>query len=630
MSIEVEDTVSGNEPESVPPPRSRLARLLRPSDEPAWCRPVLLLVAAVAGATYGWRMDRDGLEPYYAAAVRSMSTNWHNFLYGAFDPDGMFSLDKLPGAFWPQALSVRLFGLHTWAIALPQVVEGILTVLVLHRAVRRLAGPTAGLVAAVVLALSPATVLLNRGNIADSLLILLLVLAADAMGTAIRTGRMLPLLLAGLWGGLGFQAKMAQAWLVLPALAIPYLLAAPQPVRQRLIRLGAAGAVTAVVSLSYLVLVSLTPAADRPYADGSTHNSIFEQVFGYNGIARYDPDNALQHMAVAQASVLPPTLLAEVGRLRPGPGWHRLFTGAYAMDTGWLLPVAAVALVGVLVARRGADRTDPVRAVALLWGTWLVTFAVVFSSVRQLQPYYLAVLSPAVAALVGVGVGTVAAWRAGPVVRAGAVTLVALTVGYQIGLVVSGGPGRPGWLVPTLLAAALVAVAALALAVARPRWRAVSAVFAGVAVAVAPAVTTGAVTAAALGPFDTPYEPGYYAAYTQLLATAPQQTRDRTVPALERVRGGAKYLVATSNGLLGANIIYVSGQEVLAIGGFTGTFPPPTVDQLRAIVAAGQVHLVIAVGDEDDPRIRWIAAHCRTLTTRSKVAEYYCLPVNAM
>ena len=155
--------------------------------QPAWERPVLLALTAIAGLGYAWNATGN-LEIYYAAAVRSMSMSWHNFIYGAFDPAGTVTLDKLPGAFWIQALAVRAFGFHTWVMVAPQAVEGVLTVLVLYRAVQRLAGPAAGLIAAAVVAVSPATVALNRGNISDSLMILLLVLAADAVSAAIARG----------------------------------------------------------------------------------------------------------------------------------------------------------------------------------------------------------------------------------------------------------------------------------------------------------------------------------------------------------------------------------------------------------------------------------------------------------
>jgi 4-amino-4-deoxy-L-arabinose transferase-like glycosyltransferase len=172
---------------------------------------------------------------------------------------------------------------------LPQVIEGVLTVLVLYRAVRRLAGPVAGLAAALALAAMPVTVLLGRGNVSDSLLILLLVLAADATSAALSSGKLRWLLLAGGWVGLAFQAKMVQAWLVLPGLAAAYLLAAPaERWRTRIGHVAAAGAVTVLVSLSWMTAVSLVPAHDRPYADGSRNDSLYEQVFDYNGLARID------------------------------------------------------------------------------------------------------------------------------------------------------------------------------------------------------------------------------------------------------------------------------------------------------------------------------------------------------
>jgi 4-amino-4-deoxy-L-arabinose transferase-like glycosyltransferase len=241
----------------------------------AWkWRSALALVAVLAAASYAWAINRDPLEGYYAAAVRSMSMSWHDFIYGAFDPAGTITLDKLPGAFWIQALAVRVFGLHTWAIVAPQAIEGVLTVLVLYHAVRRLAGPAAGLIAAIVFAVSPATVALNRGNISDTLMILLLVLAADSVCAAVANSRAAAaasaaaeaggraaagsqgrLILAAVWVGLAFQAKMIEAWLLLPALGLVYLIAAPGPALRHLRQLAVAAVVTGVVSLSWMAAV---------------------------------------------------------------------------------------------------------------------------------------------------------------------------------------------------------------------------------------------------------------------------------------------------------------------------------------------------------------------------------------
>ena len=258
-----------------------------PADQPGWARPALLGIAVVAAVAYGWGMAGASVEPFYGAAARSMSESWHDFIFGAFDPAGTVTVNKLPGALWVQALSLRVFGFHIWALVLPQVVEGVLTILVLYRAVRPLAGPAAGLIAAAVLAVTPITVLLSRGNVSDSLLILLLVLAADATSAALLTGSLRQLLLAGVWVGLAFQAKMIQAWLALPALAAAYLLAAPAAkLRTRCAHVALAGLVTAVVSLSWMTAVSLVPSQDRPYVDGSADDSVYTQVFDYNGLGR--------------------------------------------------------------------------------------------------------------------------------------------------------------------------------------------------------------------------------------------------------------------------------------------------------------------------------------------------------
>ena len=258
-----------------------------PEGQPGWARPALLAIAVVAAVAYGWGMAGASVEPFYGAAARSMSQSWHDFIFGAFDPAGTVTVDKLPGALWLQALSLRVFGFHIWALVLPQVIEGVLTILELYRAVRRLAGPLAGLSAAGVLAVTPVTVLLlGRGNVSDSLLILLLVLAADATSAALLSGSLRHLLMAGVWVGLAFQAKMLQAWLVLPALAAAYLLAGPAArLRTRCVHVAAAGLITVAVSLAWMTAVSLVPSHDRPYVDGSRNDSVYAQVFDYNGLA---------------------------------------------------------------------------------------------------------------------------------------------------------------------------------------------------------------------------------------------------------------------------------------------------------------------------------------------------------
>ncbi|MGB6457591.1 MAG: glycosyltransferase family 39 protein [Streptosporangiaceae bacterium] len=357
------------------------------ADDQSGLAPAALLVIAAASAfSYAWRATRPvNIEIYYAAAARSMTLGPSNFFFGAFDPAATVTTDKLPGAFWLQAISVGLFGAHPWALVLPQVIEGTLTVLVLYRVIRKLAGPAAGLVAAAVLAISPATVALNRGNISHTLMILLAVLAADSIVTAIRTGGWRPLLLVGGWVGLAFQAKMIEAWLLLPALAACYVTAAPGDWLRRTWRCGAMLLLAVAVAVSWMSLVTIWPSADRPYIDGSTSNSPFQQVFVYNGFGRLDQATPDQLVNRTIKLGIP---------IAPSPSWQRLLTGDLGRDTSWLLAAAVVALLAGLAARRRAPRTDLARAGLLLWGTWLVTLFAVFSAATTINTYYTAALSP--------------------------------------------------------------------------------------------------------------------------------------------------------------------------------------------------------------------------------------------
>jgi hypothetical protein len=258
-----------------------------PAGQPPWARPALLGIAAVSALLYARNLTGAGLAPFYSVAVKSMSVSWKAFFYGAFDPKATITIDKLSGSFLPQALSARIFGFHPWSLALPQVIEGVVSVLVMYRVVRRWAGPAAGLLAAGIFAATPIAASMFGHSMEDGALTMCLVLAADGWQRAVMDGRLRSLCWAGVWVGLGFQAKMLQAWMILPALGIGYLLATPGGLFRRLGQLGVAGLVMLAVSLSWIALYTFTPAADRPYVDGSTNNSAVAMVFGYNGVERF-------------------------------------------------------------------------------------------------------------------------------------------------------------------------------------------------------------------------------------------------------------------------------------------------------------------------------------------------------
>jgi 4-amino-4-deoxy-L-arabinose transferase-like glycosyltransferase len=584
-----------------------------PADQPAWARPALLAIAAVAAVAYGWGMAGASVEPFYGAAARSMSGSWHDFIFGAFDPAGTVTVDKLPGELWVQALSLRVFGFHIWALVLPQVVEGVLTILVLYRAVRRLAGPAAGLTAAAVLAVTPITVLLSRGNVSDSLLILLLVLAADATSAALLSGSLRQLLLAGLWVGLAFQAKMIQAWLVLPALAAAYLLAAPAArLRTRCAHVALAGLVTAVISLSWMTAVSLVTAQDRPYVDGSANDSVYTQVFDYNGLGRLTgnwastagPPSPLVIAAKENGQLLN----AETIGIRPG--WHRLLAGPFAADSGWLLPAAVAGTLGLLISRRRQGRSDPLRAAVVLWGGWWLVLAAFFSIGQFINSYYVAALVPAVGALCGTGIAACGPGPWPPRVRLIVTASVLGCVGYGAYLM-SGTASGPVVLTVVALVVAAAAAAQLLLPASGRGGHLTAVGFAGAAVLLLPAAASVSGVVDGLGPFDTPFESPATAHNNQALAAAgPILTRAAQRLELQTPPGDALFGTDTSG--LAENYILYSGREVLPIGGFLGNVPAPTLAALQADISRGYVPaFVLPVSPPGpDPRVRWIESHC--------------------
>lgn len=621
--------------------------------------------------------DRQrGIESYYAAAVRSMAGSWHDFLYGSFDPNGLISLDKLPGAFWVQALSVRAFGLSVWAMVLPQVIWSVLAVLALFRAVRRIAGPGAGLAAAVVLAASPVTIASTRGNLADPLFILLLILAAGAGIRAVHTARPRALVLAGIWIGLAFQAKMTEAWLIALALALTYVATAPAGKLRKAAHLLAAGSVMVIVSLAWMFFVTATPAHSRPYVDGSMHNSVFEQVFVYNGTARfgshaeYGMGLLAKPSARALAYARQPAAAASLSAsARSRPGWDRLLSTPLEAEAGWLLPAALIiAVAGIVSAARSGTRrarakdatalpADPapglMRAGLVLWGLWLIGFTAVFSASLYVLSYYLAVLPPAIAAVCAIGLKFAAdrfdalRWR---------VMLGAVMLGTAVwSCAVLGESDRPWRDIALAVGAAAVLTGGLAVCLAAAgrsgraggrAGRRLTVALLGLTAAAAltgPALADGWLLAHAGGPFDAPLSPtGTFARSTPsvIAKRLSHPYYGGTVygsvssAAWDRVQAAGKVTNLQMRQFFrpgtwlavyaGAASGYVLGgaRHILPVGGFTGSAPFPTAARLTQMIRQGKVGWAVVPGPDDlranDPRVQAVIHSCTPLTFAGK------------
>ncbi|KUJ38157.1 glycosyl transferase [Streptomyces sp. NRRL F-5122] len=379
-------------------PKGPLVRRLwrgRPED-PRWARPALLGLLLATALLYLYNLSASGYaNSFYSAAAQAGSTSWKAFFFGSLDAGNAITVDKPPAALWPMALSVRIFGLHSWAILAPEVVMGVLTVAVVYAAVRRRFSPAAGLISGAVLVLTPVGALMFRFNNPDALLALLMALTVHFVIRALEDGRTKWLVWAGVAVGFAFLTKTLQAFLILPALALVYGVCAPVRLRKRLVQLALATVALVVSGGWWVAIVELWPAASRPYIGGSQNNSFLELTFGYNGFGRINGDETGSVGGMGGGS----------GGQWGTTGWDRMFNSEIGGQISWLLPAALILFVAGLVLTRKAGRTDLARGSFLAWGGSLLMTVVVFSYMAGIfHQYYTVALAPYVAALVGMGV----------------------------------------------------------------------------------------------------------------------------------------------------------------------------------------------------------------------------------
>lgn len=397
-------TATLTEPRLAPPPaEAPAARTGR--------REYLALAALLIGTAlaYLWNLSANGwANSFYAAAVQAGSVSWKAMFFGSSDAANSITVDKTPLSLWPMEISVRIFGLHSWSMLLPQALLGVASVALLWAIVRRNFGASAGLPAGLVLAVTPIAAVMFRFNNPDAMLVFLMLAAAWAMTRAVADGRWRWVLLTGAFIGLGFLAKQLQVLLVVPALALTYLIAGPPELGKRIAQLFGAAAAMVAGAGWWVLVAELWPASDRPYFGGSQHNSIIELTLGYNGLGRLDGNErgSVGGFGGGGGEQMP----AGGGGMWGTPGIGRLFEPAQAGQIAWLIPAALVLLVAGIALRGKLTRTDPQRATLILFGGWLVGTGLVFSLMKGIfHPYYTVALAPAVAALIGAG--SVPAWQ---------------------------------------------------------------------------------------------------------------------------------------------------------------------------------------------------------------------------
>jgi len=643
-------------------PRAVLLRrvVLGPPDDPRWVRPGLWAVLILAGLLYGWNLSSLGdANDFYAAAIYSGTKSWSAFFFGSLDAGNYITVDKPPGALWVMGISARIFGYSTVSMLLPQVLCGIGAVAMLYATVRRACmdllgrsgSAAASLLAALVLTLTPITVAINRDNNPDTVLVLLLVLAAWALQRSVENGRLRWLLLSMVFVGCAFNTKMLQAFIVLPGFYLVYLLFAGRTWWRRILDLTAATAVLAVASGWWMVVVDLIPASKRPYIGGSTDGTVWDLVVGYNGLGRIQGEGGGPGGGFGGAS-----------------GLGRMFNDVVGGQISWLLPFAALALVAgiVLIGRR--PRTDLARAGLCLWAGWLAMTFVVFSFAEgTFHPYYTTALAPAIGGVVGIG--TVLMFRAGRLLAWTLPLGIAITGIWSFTILRRTPDWHPplAWAVLTvsLLGAAVLLIARLAPAN-RRRLAAVAAVvgFAGAlsgpaAYALSPLSSSSAMGGSnpTAGPSTSTFpgagggtrmrgtfpggRPGTFPAPNGNQAPRSQVPggtmqgggpggggfggRDGSVSSqlvryLEKNQGGATWLVAVSSSMSAAPLILETGKPVIAMGGFTGSDPAMTVAKLQQYIKQGKLKFVMtggAMGNRDGATsavTSWVQKNCTAIT----------------
>jgi 4-amino-4-deoxy-L-arabinose transferase-like glycosyltransferase len=707
------------------PAPSRAGRHSAAPPRPSWYRPALFALLAATAVLYLWDLSASGnANSFYAAAVEAGSKSWKAWFFGSLDSSNFITVDKPPGALWVMGLSARIFGYNSWSLLVPQALEGIAAVALLAAAVRRVAGPAAGLIAGAVLALTPAAVLIFRFDNPDAFLVLLLVVAAYCVTRALESASLRWLAAAGAAIGFAFLTKSGQALLPVPAFGLAYLLAAPTSLRRRIGHLLVAALAIVVAAGWWIVAVLLWPAADRPYIGGSTDNNPLQLAFGYNGLARLFGGQGNGGGAGGGGAAVARGAVGAAGRGAAGAGavggggglgggnsgfggatgLQRLFTGEFGLEISWLLPAALLLLAcgAWLTWRR--PRTDPARAALIIWGGWLLITAATFSYMKgTIHPYYTVALAPAIAATAAIG--ATALWRHRPergqserlrsapgraAVYPALAVVVAVTCAWDVKLL-----GLASLTAATAIAAAVLAVLALGWVALRARSGRRLIATAGILTAVAIAVPT---TAWAVETAGTPHtgsiptavstsasaagQPGGAGGFSQggpstgsssagssstgarPSGTAPSGTgpggtsgnasgtsqrgtgtsrgqlpSGMTAGAGAGAGGGGqavssalkaalektttRWAAATTGSNSAATLeLATGGKAVMAIGGFTGSDPAPTLAQFKAYVAAGDISYFIAGGQgagaggsgTSSQITTWVEAHFKSTT----------------
>ena len=634
--------------------------ITRKSQDKVW----LILILLLAALMNFWRISQEGFANlYYAASIKSMLMNTHNLFFVSYDPEGFISVDKPPLGFWLQTLSAYFFGFHGWSIIFPQGLAGILSVAMIYYLVKRHWGNKAGLSAAFTLAVMPIAVAANRNNTIDSLLTMTVLFAAWAMIIAVERNENRWLYLSMFILGLAYNIKTLEAFLVLPALWLVYLVAGGRNIIYRLLNLGGATVLLVVVALSWSVLVDLTPESQRPYVGSSETNSELELATGYNGLMHFlgkgvqipgvTPQNRVSGsgnmggaasgptvsnpaggpgtpgpMPIADSSGGPSSIgdgMASFSFETGNPGILRLFQRQIGGQISWLLPLALIGFFTGAVQRR-SDYSSNGRAKTislLLWGGWLLPQLIFFSIAVDYHRYYLVMMAPALAALVGIALKELFdIFQPSNRNRWFIPLALTLNLAVEAAMVWQFDEWRH-WLLPVLGFASIIALSLLLYALRQPTLLRTSMAVAAIAVfipqvvwALTPIIYGGSSVLPYAGPDLDPKVVQQNGRGMAMPKLASSSNRDADTVKLEKFlidnKDGEKFILAVGSANEASQFILDTGQAVMAIGGFMGMEQILSPTDFEEMVNEGKVRYVLisSMFAKSQPELNtWITSH---------------------
>ncbi|MBF2477303.1 ArnT family glycosyltransferase [Listeria marthii] len=623
-----------------------------------------IIVIAIFFNFYGIWND-DTVNPYYTAAVTSMVQNFHNFFYGAFDPAGFITVDKPPVALWLQAISALIFGVHGWSVILPQALAGVGSVILLYVLVKPRFGAWAARITALILALTPIAVAVTRTNNMDAILVFILLLATYFLFKAVNRAKFGWLLLAFGLIGVGFNVKMLQAFMVVPAFLLFYFIAVKLSWRKKLIQLVVALILMLGVSVSWAVVVDQTAASERPYVGSSQTNSVLELAFGYNGMERLlgqetgtgssggnmEMGGPPSNNSTDSSNATPPTppsgnmqggtndggtppqgnngtpptggpgntanggtgskMTGSTGMFGTGnAGPLRLFQTALGDQISWFLPLAIIGMLAIFLAYRNENKRiyqlNSKQKEMVFWAAWLIPVAGFFSVAGFFHHYYLIMLAPPIAVMSGAGL--VALFRLyrhkDNWQKFLLPTTLTITGALQAFFVASYLP-----ILAAVIGIAALGVSALLIAIRQKQPK------------LAAKITALALAILLIAPTYWSLTPLLYGGNSSLPEAGPQLKQssgggfaDASVDSglisyLQKNNTGETYLFGTTDATTAGPYIIKTKEAVMALGGFNGTDPTLTVKQLKQMIKSGEIKYFYLPSNSkasDSDVVKWI------------------------